>query len=295
MNVIVTDGLTRSYGGRRGIESVDLAVPEGALFGFLGPNGAGKTTAIRVLLGLLRPTSGRARIRGLDCWRESRTIKLEVGYLPGDLRLYPWLTGEASLRMVGGIRGRDLLPAGRALAARFDLELDVKVRNMSRGTRQKLGIALALAHDPALLVLDEPSSGLDPLVQETLREVLRERTEAGRTVFFSSHSLSEVEQLCDRVAIIRAGRIVADSTLAALREQAGHEVTIRWPDPETAAAAEPPPFLAVERPDPRTWKAALVGSLPPLLHWLADRNVEDVAIGRPDLETLFRRYYEGEP
>ncbi|MBI4604091.1 MAG: ABC transporter ATP-binding protein [Planctomycetes bacterium] len=294
MSLIALDSLARFYGRRRGIEDVSLGVPEGSLFGFLGPNGAGKTTTIRVMLGFLRPTRGSARIFGLDCWRRSREIKAEVGYLPGDLRLYPWLTGRDALRIFGAVRRRDLMRRGRELAGELDLDLGLKVRSMSRGTRQKLGIVLAFAHEPRLLVLDEPTSGLDPLVQDGLRLRLRRLAAEGRTVFFSSHSLAEVESLCDRVAIVRAGRIVADGALEDLRRRAGHEVTIRWKDAAGAASLAPPGFLKIERREGAVWSATLEGPVERLVAWLHGRPFEDLAIGRPDLETLFRRYYEGE-
>ena len=292
MSVIVLDSLTRSYGRRRGVENVHLTVPEGSLFGFLGPNGAGKTTTIRVLLGFLRPTRGSARVFGFDCWRASRRIKAEVGYLPGDLRLYPWINGRDALRIFGAVRGRDLLRRGQELADELDFDLRLKVRSMSRGTRQKLGLILALAHEPRLLVLDEPTAGLDPLVQEQLRAHLRRLAAAGHTVFFSSHTLSEVESLCDRVAIVRAGRIVADGTLDELKLQAGHEVTIRWKDAGSSAQAAAPGFLKLERRDDLTWIGALEGPVSQLIEWLAGRPIADLTIGRPDLESLFRRYYK---
>src|SRR5207247_1315609 len=155
VSLIQLDNLTRRYGRRRGVESLSFSVGEGALFGFLGPNGAGKTTTIRVLLGFLRPTSGAAKIFGLDCWRDSKAIKRDIGYLPGDLRLPAWMDGANALSIFGAVRGRDLAGAGRELAEKFDLDLRVKVRDMSRGMRQKLGLILALAHSPRLLVLDE--------------------------------------------------------------------------------------------------------------------------------------------
>src|SRR6058998_117085 len=182
------------------------------------------------MLGFLRPTSGEARIFGLDCWRDSKVIKRDIGYLPGDLRLPAWMNGANALSIFGAVRGRDLARSGRELAEKFDLDLRVKVREMSRGMRQKLGLILALAHSPRLLVLDEPTSALDPLMQQVLHELLRQLAAAGHTVFFSSHSLGEVEQLCDRVAIVRDGELVADESLAALRDRAGHDLTIRWQD-----------------------------------------------------------------
>jgi ABC-2 type transport system ATP-binding protein len=284
------DHLTRSYGRRRGIEQLSLSVPEGTLFGFLGPNGAGKTTTIRVMLGFLHPTSGAARIFGLDCWRDSKAIKRDTGYLPGDLRLPPWMTGTDALSIFGAVRGRDLSARGRTLADRFDFDLRVKVRDMSRGMRQKLGLIVALAHSPRLLMLDEPTSSLDPLMQQALHDLLRELAAAGHTIFFSSHSLSEVEQLCDRIAIVRDGKIVADESLAALRDRTGYDVTIQWQD--TATGLEPPEFLKLSRREPMLWQGTLEGPVHKLVDFLAGKPVEDLNIGRPDLETLFQRFYQ---
>jgi ABC-2 type transport system ATP-binding protein len=289
---IVTQALTRRYGSRRGIENVALNVPEASLFGFLGPNGAGKTTTIRVLLGFLRPTSGSAAIFGLDCWGRTRRIKRDVGYVPGDLRLPAWMTAEAALSIFGSVRGRDMLAHGHEMADALALDLSVKVRRMSRGMRQKLGLILAMAHRPRLLILDEPTSGLDPLMQDVVREHLKKLSREGTTVFFSSHTLSEVDALCDRVAIVREGRIVADNTLEDLRRQAGHEVMIKWRgEPPNGA----PPFLTINSHTGPVWNATLNGAVEPLLAWLSGRPVDDMMIGRPDLETLFRRYYERGP
>ena len=292
MPAIEIDTLTRRYGSRRGIEGVSLAVGEGSLFGFLGPNGAGKTTTIRVLLGLLRPTSGAASVLGFDCWRQSARLKADVGYLPGDLRLYPWLSGLSALRMVGRIRRRDTLAVGRTLADEFALDLFTRVRAMSRGMRQKLGLVLAMAHRPRVLILDEPTASLDPLMQRALHQRLRTMAAEGTTVFFSSHTLSEVEDLCDRVAIVRDGRIVADETLEDLRRTAGHEVMIRWAG---AAPDSPPPFLQLYRREGPEWRGVLGGPVAPLIEWLRGRgdSIADLSIGRPDLEQLFRRYYAG--
>ena len=291
MDVILTDSLTRRYGRRVGIEAMSLAVPEGSLFGFLGPNGAGKTTTIRVLLGFLRPTRGRAKVFGLDCWRDSHRIKAEVGYLPGDLRLYSWMNGAEALRLFGAVRRRDLMAEGRDLAERFDLDLAVRVRNMSRGTRQKLGLILAMAHRPRLLVLDEPTASLDPLMQEQLRLRLRALAKAGHTIFFSSHTLSEVEALCDRVAILREGRLVAATTLEEMRRRSRREVAIRWRD-RADAAQDVPPFLELLDRAGDNWTCLLSGSAPELVRWASSRPIEDISIGRPNLDVLFRRYYQ---
>jgi ABC-2 type transport system ATP-binding protein len=286
------ENLTRRYGRRRGIEQISLSIPEGMLFGFLGPNGAGKTTTIRIMLGLLRPSGGSARLFGLDCWRDSKAIKREVGYLPGDLRLPLWLTGHKAFSIFSAVRGKDLRRRGAELAERLDLDLSVNVREMSRGMRQKLGLVLALAHGPRLLVLDEPTNSLDPLVQGILHEILRQLARAGNTIFFSSHSLAEVEQLCERVAIVRDGRLVADDSLAKLRERAGHEVTIRWKNQSGGLSLTPPAFLRLTTREPSLWRGSLEGSVSGLLDFLMGKAIEDLTIGRPDLETLFRRFYE---
>ncbi len=291
MSAIVIEHLTKRYGRRVGIDGLSLEVPEGTLFGFLGPNGSGKTTTIRVLVGLLRPTAGTARIFGLDCWRDSPRIKVEVGYLPGDLRLYPWLTCRDALRLFGRVRGRDLTVAGGDLAEAFGLEPDVRVRSMSRGMRQKLGLILALAHQPRVLILDEPTAALDPLVQQKLFQHLRALASAGHTIFFSSHTLSEVEQLCDRVAILREGKVVADETLDTLRAQARRVVTIRWREDAKPEAAAPPEFLSVHQQENRQWQAVLTGSVMDLVRWSAAQPIEDLSIGQPDLTSLFRRHY----
>lgn len=290
---IQLQGLTRSYGARRGISDVTMNVPEGSLYGFLGPNGAGKTTAIRVLLGFLQPTRGDAKALGLDCWRDSARIKQDVGSIPGDLRLWPWLTGHSALSLFGRVRGRDLRGSGRALADELELDLSVRVRRMSRGMRQKLGLILALAHQPRLLILDEPTTALDPLMQDRLHAILRRMAAKGHTVFFSSHTLSEVEDLCERVAIVKDGRIVADGTLESLRADTGYAVSWRVREGEEVVL----PVLAglsVERIGPTVYAGSYVGPARELIVQLSTLAIEDVSITRMDLETLFRRYYDRE-
>ncbi len=291
MSVVVTEKLANRYGSRIGIEALNLSVAEGTVFGFLGPNGSGKTTTIRVLLGLLKPSDGGARVFGLDCWRESHRIKADVGYLPGDLRLYPWLTCRIALRIFGQVRHRDLLTAGSQLAAEFDLDADVRVCDMSRGMRQKLGVILALAHRPRLLILDEPTSSLDPLMQKNLHRHLRALASDGHTIFLSSHSLGEVEDLCDRVVILRKGRLVADETLDNLRTRAKRVVTIRWPDDVKASNTEAPEFIDVVERHGVEWQATLTGSVMKLVRWSAGQPIADISIGHPDLESLFQQYY----
>jgi len=291
MTILATRNLGKRYGSKVGVEDVNLNVEPATIFGFLGPNGAGKTTAIRLLLGFLRPTSGEARILGRDCWRESHRIKRDVGYLAGDVRLYPWLTVRRALPILEGARRQALTSAGMALAERFQLDPDKTVRKMSRGMRQKLGLILALAHESKLIVLDEPTSGLDPLMQLSLADLLRERAANGSTIFFSSHTLNEVEQLCDRVAIVRDGHIVTDEPLDDLRRRARRRVEVRFQTEEAASTIVPPTHLDIVRRDKDRWYAEFDGEAGPLTGWLGTQPVRDFLIGPPDLETIFRAFY----
>src|SRR6478752_7718495 len=244
MDALTTSGLTKRYGHReppihrpghrsageiRALEDLTIAVREGEIFGFLGPNGAGKSTTIRLLLGYLHPTTGSAAVLGRDIVRDSVEIRRRVGYLPGGIALYDSLTGERLLDYLGDLTGRP--PARRAdLCDRLELSartLRRKVRDYSRGMRQKIGIVQALQHDPELAILDEPSEGLDPLMQRAFYDILDRLKAAGRTVFFSSHVLSEVERVCDRVAIIRRGRLVALEDVASLLERRKRNVELR--------------------------------------------------------------------
>ncbi len=291
MSIVAIEGLSKHYGRRVGVEDLSLALDEGSVCGFLGPNGVGKTTTIRLLLGFLRPTRGRARIFGLDCWRDGARIREDVGYLPGDLRLHSWLTARRALALFGRIRKRDITTTGIELAEDFGLDVDVRVSNMSRGMRQKLGIILALAPAPRLLILDEPTSSLDPVMQEKLKAKLFTLASRGHTVFFSSHALSEVEQLCERVVILRDGRVVADSSIKDLQARARREVVLRWRE-RGEQGVQPPPCLELLERKGQVWRANLSGSVEELLRWLAAQPLEDVVIGRPDMGTLFQQYYE---
>lgn len=290
---IAADGLTKTYGGRGGVRDLGLAVPAGTIYGFLGPNGAGKSTTIRVLLGFMKATGGRARVLGHDSWHDGPAIRADVGYIPGDLRLYPWLTLNNALRIFGNIRGRDLTARGRELAGVFELAPDVPCRKMSRGMRQKLGLILALAHDPRVLILDEPTTALDPPMQLALYDQLRARARDGATVFFSSHTLAEVEELCERVAILRDGRLVADESIEALRARAHRVVHLVWRDmpPESPAL---PGGLRVESRDGRRWTCLFDGPAKPLVNWAATQPLADLDISPPDLDRVFHAFYRHE-
>ncbi len=286
--MVRTHGLRKRYGCREVLRGLDLCVPQGSLFGFLGPNGAGKTTTLRILLGLLRASAGEARVLGHEAWRDGTAIRAEIGYLPGDIRHYDHLTGRQTLEFLAAARRHDCAAEIRRLAERFDLDLDRLVRAYSRGMRQKLGLIGALMHRPALLVLDEPTIALDPLVRQTLFVELRQAVSEARTVLFSSHTLAEVDALCDRVAVLRDGEIVEQERIEVLRRKALRRVEIVFDN-----VAEPP-LPAGLREGPRrdgrrtyTW----TGEMPDLLAWLARAGVRDATIAPPDLEDLFLAYY----
>jgi ABC-2 type transport system ATP-binding protein len=283
-------GLSKHYGGRMALDDLSLEVPTGALFGFLGPNGAGKSTTLRILLGLLRASSGSASILGRDCVRDGPAVRREVGYLPGDVRFYDHLTGRQTLAFLGAARGGGHDAEARRLIEAFELDVSKRVRECSRGMKQKLGLIQALMHRPRLLILDEPTTALDPLVRETLYRELRSAAGDGRTVLFSSHTLSEVEALCDRVAIVRSGRLVELASIAELKQRALRHVEVRF----VASPPGPPPGLhVIERGD--GWlKGAWSGDPAALLAWLASARVADVSISPPDLEDLFMAYYQSE-
>ncbi|HKB19637.1 MAG TPA: ABC transporter ATP-binding protein, partial [Gaiellaceae bacterium] len=271
--VIRAEQLTKSYGQNRGIIDVDFSVEGGEVFGYLGPNGAGKSTTIRLLLDLIRPTSGRLTLFGLDSRRKSVEIRRRLGYLPGDLRLYERMTGGDLLTYFGHLRGLDGLQRGRQLAERLDLDLGRQIKELSRGNRQKVGIVQAFMHEPDLLVLDEPTSGLDPLVQETFSELVAEATRRGGTIFLSSHVLSEVQHMADRVGLIREGRLDLVDSVENLRAAFTHvEATFAEPPPADAFAG----VAGVERieQDGNVVRFAFEGEIDPLLKALARFHVK---------------------
>jgi beta-exotoxin I transport system ATP-binding protein len=287
--VILADRLSKDYGGHRGVDDLTFEVRAGEVFGYLGPNGAGKTTTIRLLLDLIRPSAGRIELFGTDVRRAN--ARRAVGYLPGDLRLYERLTAREHLQYFAALRGRRDTGDGRQLAERLDLELDRPVRALSKGNRQKVGLVQALMHRPALVVLDEPTSGLDPLVQQVVYELLRETTADGRTVFVSSHVLSEVQHIADRVALIREGGLQLVDSVETLRRRALTRVEVAFAElPPPGAFAEVPGVLEVGRHG-SVVRLTLEGSADPLVKALARYDVDALDSHEADLEDVFLELY----
>jgi len=289
--VIETDKLTKSYGAHRGIVDVDLAVEQGEVFGFLGPNGAGKTTTIRLLLDLIRPTRGRATVFGLDTTRDAVAIHKRVGYLPGEFALYDRLTGGQTLEYFANLHGGVEREYQRSLIDRLDLDPTRRFREYSKGNKQKVGLVAALQHRPELLVLDEPTSGLDPLVQQAFFEILREAVGEGRTVFLSSHVLSEAEKTCDRVALIRDGLLVRVARVDALRDMAVHEVELRFTEPVPAAEFEGLSGVSNVVVDDHHLRMHVNGTIGPVVKIAARYDLADFVSREPSLEETFLAEY----
>lgn len=282
--------LSHVYRNGRGVHGVDLTVHTGEVFGFLGPNGAGKTTLIRTILGLLRPTSGSGQVLGLDIARQSREVRRRVGYLPSDPALYDFLTGQQNLDFALAVRGVKDRSRVQNLVERLDVDLKRRLKILSRGNKQKVAIVLALAHDPDLLILDEPTSGLDPLVQEAFYSLIREEQQRGKTIFMSSHVLAEAEALCDRVGIIRDGRMVAVDSVEGLKKQRVKHVVCEFAGqaPDLGAL----PGVADLRLEGRRAMFRYTGNLNPLMSLLAQGGLVDLNMADPPLEDIFLAFYE---
>jgi ABC-2 type transport system ATP-binding protein len=289
--VIETIGLTRAYGATRGIEDVSLTVEQGEVFGFLGPNGAGKTTTIRTLLDLQRATGGTARIFGLDTRAASTQIRARAGNLSGDFDFDPKLTGRELLRHIAALRGMRDLGAAERLAQRFEADLSRPLGDLSRGNRQKIGLITAFFHEPELLILDEPTSGFDPLMQEEFLALVREQRDAGRTVFLSSHDLDEVQRVCDRVGVIREGRLAAVERISDLIEQSYRRVRIEFAAPVDAGEFAGLPGVQGAEPDGRVLTFTVSGQLDAVVKQAARHEVVDLEIGHPNLEEIFVAMY----
>lgn len=291
MKAIRTTGLAKRYGGTLALDDLDLAVEPGEVYGYLGPNGAGKTTTIRLLLGLHRPTRGRAEVFGSDAWAGPVEAHRRVAYVAGEPFLWPSLTGAETLEFLARLR-RGTDESYRAeLVERFELDTTKKVRALSKGNRQKVQLVAALATRADLLIMDEPTSGLDPLMEMVFRGCVREARERGQAVFLSSHILSEVEAVCDRVGILKAGRLVDQGTLAELRHLGTRtvEVTFSGPRPEL----RPPPGVRTMPAGPNALRFELAGDVGPLLSALAGYPVATLTSREPSLEEIFLHHYDG--
>ncbi|HET8567024.1 MAG TPA: ABC transporter ATP-binding protein [Solirubrobacterales bacterium] len=289
---IETEALSKRYGRHRGIEDLSFEVRPGEVFGFLGPNGAGKTTTIRTLLDLIHPTSGSARIFGLDSRRDSVAIRARIGNLPGDFGFGRETPGGEAVRLLSRLRGIDGSARAAELAQRFRADLDRPLGQLSRGNRQKIGLILATFHRPELLILDEPTGGLDPLMQEEFLALIAEERERGAAVFLSSHELDEVQRVCDRVAIIRDGRLVAVERIDDLLGKARRRFTVELRDPAGLERLRSIPGVAeLEIAGSRaTFTAG--GDLDSVVRELAGHHVVDLEATRPSLEQVFLGYYD---
>jgi len=288
---IRTSGLTKMYGPNRGIVELDLSVDEGEIFGFLGPNGAGKTTTMRILLDLIRPTSGHAEVFGLDTTREAAAIHRRVGYLPGEFDLYERLTGADTIRYFANLRRGVDERYVNELVERLGLDPSRKFGEYSKGNKQKVGLVVALQHRPDLLILDEPTAGLDPLVQHAVFELLREATAEGRTVFLSSHIIAEVDRTCDRAAIIRDGRLVQVDRIEAIRGLAFQHVSLTLSRPIDDGVLDRLPTVSHLALDGPVVTMRVSGPLGPVVEAVAPYGLVDVVSHEPNLEDVFLAHY----
>ncbi|HSM38123.1 MAG TPA: ABC transporter ATP-binding protein [Candidatus Limnocylindrales bacterium] len=289
--VIRTDKLTKFYGSHRGIVDVDMEVRPGEAFGFLGPNGAGKTTMIRTLLNHLRPTSGVAWIFGISTTEDPVAIHRRLGYLPGEFALYDRLTGGQTIEYFANLRGGVDVAYQRQLMERLDVDPSRRFREYSKGNKQKIGLVIALQHRPELLLLDEPTSGLDPLIQQQFYAVIREAKADRHTIFMSSHILSEVEKTCDRVAIIRDGRLVRVDRVEALRDMAHHSVELRFTGPVPTAEFEALPGVSDVVAEDHVLRMRVSGAITPVVKAAARYELSDFVSREPTLEETFLAEY----
>ena len=289
--MIATLGLTKRYGRARGIDDLTFSVEPGEVFGFLGPNGAGKTTTIRTLLGLLRPTSGTASICGFDVWRDGVAARARTGFLPGEFSYDDRVSGAELLDLLAGLRGTGDRGYARELAARFDADLGRPLGELSRGNRQKIGLVQALVHRPPVVVMDEPTAGLDPLMQEAFLQLVGELRSDGTTVFISSHNLAEVERVCDRVGILRAGRLAAVEPVEAITGRALRHVKLRFAGTAPAEKFRRLASVSDLRVDGSQLRFALTGEPTEMFRVAAAHRLLDAEIARPSLEEAFVTYY----
>jgi len=289
--VIVIEKLEKSYGKIRAVRGISMSVERGEIFGFLGPNGAGKTTTIRCMLDVIRPSAGTIRIQGLDAQRDKLALHQYIGYLPGDVRLPGQMTGKQVINYFSRLQGREPVLLND-LIARFDVEVKRPMKGYSKGMRQKIGIVLAFMCDPDILILDEPTSGLDPLLQKTFHEFLLEEQARGKTVFMSSHIMSDVEKVCHRVAVIRQGEIVTVEEVEALREKAGQRVIVEFGDVVPQEELARIPGVSMVSKVNRSYHFDVSGSMDPLIKALSPHEVVRLQAEEAPLEEVFLKFYE---
>jgi ABC-2 type transport system ATP-binding protein len=289
--VIRTSDLTKQYGRTRALEALDLEVEAGTVFGCLGPSGAGKTTTIRLLAGLLRPTRGNAVVLGLDTVRDDDEVQARIGYLPGEFTAYPDLTGEQYLRYLGNLRGGVDWEVATLLAKRFELDLSRRIGTLSHGNRQKVGLVQAFMNEPDLLILDEPTTGLDPLMQREFLALVREARDAGQTVFLSSHILTEVEAVADTVAILRQGHLVVVESVEGLKARALRRIDLTFGEAPPATALATVAGVREVHTTESTAHLVVEGSTADLIAALALYRVDDIVTHEADLEEIFLAYY----
>ena len=288
---IQAEGLTKRYGETLALDGLDLSIEPGEVYGYLGPNGAGKTTTIRLLLGIHRPTRGRAALFGIDAWADPVEAHRRVAYVSGEPFLWPGMTGAETIEFLARLHGGTDRAHRNELVQRFELDTKKKVRALSKGNRQKVQLVAALATRADLLVLDEPTSGLDPLMEMAFRECIREAKERGQAVFLSSHILSEVEALCDRVGILREGRLVDQGTLAELRHLSTQTVEVTFSD--RVPQLPPLPGVQVNQAGPNALRFEVSGSVGPVINALAGHPVTALVSREPSLEEIFMHHYDG--
>jgi len=289
VNAIEIKNLTKRYGEHRGIENVSFSVEEGEIFGFIGPNGAGKSTTIRTLLALIHPTSGSAEIFGRDCMKQAAEIARDVGYLPGESAYYENMTVGELVRYAADLYGKKCDGRIGELSKRLNLDLSRKIADLSLGNKKKVGIVCALLHSPKLIILDEPTSGLDPLIQQEFFNILKEENQRGATIFFSSHVLSEVQKICDRVAIVKEGKMIGVQKISELRANSHKKISV------TADNIPIEHFnlggITNYQQDGSTATFMFMGNIADILAKLSVLNVHDLFIEEPTLEEVFMHYY----
>lgn len=293
-SVIKISGLSKTYPGsnKPALDNLSLEIKAGEVYGFLGPNGAGKSTTIRLLVNFLEPSKGYASIRGFDATKDSLEIRKSIGYLSGDFAIYPKMTGRQFLKYMGELQGGVSMSVITSLATKLDADLNKKLGELSRGNRQKIGIIQAFMHKPEVLILDEPTSGLDPLVQETFYDLLRNAKKRGASIFMSSHILSEVQKTCDRVGIIREGKLIAENSIAEMASEAAETFDIMFAKDAPMKELKALKDARVKRVNDKEVTIHIYGQLSPLFSILAKHEVLKIEVHNLDLEESFMHFYE---